>query len=62
MIPVRIGEMGFFRNCTDGEIITLEGRMKSSNEEGIGWDTRAIDQDGKPVMYTRNLMMRWFSK
>ncbi len=62
MIPVRIGEMGFFRNCSDGEIITLEGRMKSRNDEGIGWDTRAIDEDGKLVMYTRNLMMRWFSK
>ncbi len=62
MIPARIGEMRFFKNCCDGEKITLEARMRSENAEGICWDTRALDEDGRVVMFTKNLMMRWFSK
>ncbi|MBI5251754.1 MAG: SDR family NAD(P)-dependent oxidoreductase, partial [Desulfomonile tiedjei] len=62
MIPARIGEMRFFKRCADGEIITLEARMKNRNTEGICWDTRALDQDGRVVMFTKNLLMRWFSK
>lgn len=62
MIPSRIGEMRFFKKCTDGEVISLEARMRNRNADGICWDTRAVDQDGRPVMVTKNLMMRWFSK
>lgn len=62
MIPARIGEMKFFKNCSDGEKIILEARMRNENAEGICWDTRALDEDGRVVMFTKNLMMRWFSK
>ena len=62
MIPAKIGEMRFFRKCSDGEIITLEARMRNRDTDGICWDTRALDQDGNVVMFTKNLTMRWFSK
>ncbi len=62
MIPAKIGEMRFFRKCSDGEIITLEARMRNRDTDGICWDTRALDQDGNVLMFTKNLMMRWFSK
>jgi len=61
MIPLSIGEMIFSRKCSDGEILTLEGRMKSRNKEGITWDARATDAQGRTVMQVRNMVMRWFS-
>ncbi|MBI4962018.1 MAG: SDR family NAD(P)-dependent oxidoreductase [Desulfomonile tiedjei] len=62
MIPYRIGEMMFFRKCAAGEEITLEARMKSSDEKGITWNARALDETGRVLMNAKDIMMRWFSK
>jgi hypothetical protein len=62
MIPFRIGEMLFARKCSDGEEIILEARMKQQTDEGITWDARGVDSDGKIVMYAGDLVMRWFGK
>jgi hypothetical protein len=62
MIPYRIGEMQFSRKCIDGEEITIEARMQDQNEAGISWNARALDEHGRVVMQTKNIMMRWFSK
>ena len=62
MIPYGIGEMLFTGKCEKGEPIVLEARMKDRTEEGIAWDARGIDEQGRTVMYASNLTMRWFSK
>ncbi len=62
MIPYGIGEMLFSRQCEKGEPIVLEARMKDQTEEGIAWDARGVDEQGRTVMYASNLTMRWFSK
>jgi hypothetical protein len=62
MIPYGISEMLFARKCEKGEPIVLEARMKDQTEEGIAWDARGVDGQGRTVMYASNLTMRWFSK
>jgi len=62
MIPYGIGEMLFARKCKDGEPITLEARMKHQTEEGITWEASGLDENGRTVMCTDDLTMRWFSK
>ncbi len=62
MIPFKIGSMIFRRKCVDGEKLVLEARMREQDEEGITWDTRAIDQKGQVVMVAENVRMRWFVK
>ncbi len=62
MIPYRIGDVQFMRKCSDGEKITIEARMQEQNEEGISWNARALDKNGKVVMQAKNVIMRWFSK
>ena len=60
-IPYRMGEMTFFRKCSDGEVVTVEGRLKDQNEQGLTWDARAMDENGRTLMHVRDMMMRWFS-
>ncbi len=61
MIPVRIGRMLFYRTCRDGEPLTLEARISSSDQEGITWNARAVDADGETVMFVRDVRMKWFT-
>ncbi|MFC1834217.1 KR domain-containing protein, partial [Thermodesulfobacteriota bacterium] len=61
MIPYEIGEMAFARCCGNGELITIEGRVRNQTEEGLTWDAQGLDESGRPVMYAKNMVMRWFT-
>ncbi|MEJ2716352.1 MAG: SDR family NAD(P)-dependent oxidoreductase, partial [Deltaproteobacteria bacterium] len=61
MIPYKIGEVAFYKNCAVGENLTLEGRLKQQSEEGIVWDARAVDEKGATIIVARQMMMRWFT-
>jgi len=61
MIPTEIGEMRFVRPCRAGERVTLEGRMRVQNEEGLAWDARGLDDQGRAIMQVHNMRMHWIS-
>ncbi len=61
-IPYRIGEVQYFGEPRDGETVTIEGRLKHRDDEGITWDSRAIDEQGRTLMYARDVLFRWFSE
>ena len=59
MIPMEIGEMRFLRKCRVGEQITLEARMRGQDDEGLAWDARGIDDQGRTIMQVYGLRMHW---
>jgi hypothetical protein len=61
MIPTEIGEMRFLRKCRVGEKITLEARMRAQDDEGLAWDARGIDDQGRTLMQVYGLRMHWVS-
>ncbi|MFH0822156.1 MAG: SDR family NAD(P)-dependent oxidoreductase, partial [Pseudomonadota bacterium] len=61
MIPYKIGEVTFLRNCIDGERMVLEARMKSHDDKSITWNARAVDSKGLVVMQAKDLVMQWFA-
>jgi malonyl CoA-acyl carrier protein transacylase len=61
IIPMEIGEMRFCRKCREGEQITLEARMRVQNEQGLTWDARGLDDQGRTIMQVSNLRMHWVS-
>jgi NAD(P)-dependent dehydrogenase (short-subunit alcohol dehydrogenase family) len=61
MIPMEIGEMRFLRKCRVGEQITLEARMRAQDDEGLAWDARGIDDQGRTIMQVYGLRMHWVS-
>jgi len=61
MLPVEIGEMRFLRKCREGEQITLEARMRAQDEEGLSWDARGIDDQGRTIMQIYGIRMQWVS-
>ena len=61
MIPMEIGEMRFLRKCRAGEQITLEARMRAQDDEGLAWDARGIDDQGRTIMQIHGLRMQWVS-
>lgn len=61
MIPVEIGEMRFLRKCRAGEQITLEARTLEREDEGLAWDARAIDDQGRDIMQISGMRMHWIS-
>jgi 3-hydroxymyristoyl/3-hydroxydecanoyl-(acyl carrier protein) dehydratase len=61
MIPMEIGEMRFLRKCRVGEEITLEARMRAQDDEGLAWDARGIDDQGRTIMQVYGLRMHWVS-
>ena len=61
MIPMEIGEMRFLRKCRAGEQITLEARMRAQDDEGLVWDARGIDDQGRTIMQVYGLRMHWVS-
>jgi malonyl CoA-acyl carrier protein transacylase len=62
MVPMEIGEMRFLRNCREGEEITVEARMRARDDEGLTWDARGIDDQGRAIMQVHNLRMQWVSE
>ena len=61
MIPMEIGEVRFFRKCLVGEPITLEARMRTRDEEGLAWDARGLDDQGRTIMQVSGMRMHWVS-
>jgi NAD(P)-dependent dehydrogenase (short-subunit alcohol dehydrogenase family)/acyl carrier protein len=61
MIPMEIGEMRFLRKCRVGEQIMLEARMRAQDDEGVVWDARGIDEQGRTIMQMSGIRMHWVS-
>ena len=61
IIPMEIGEMRFLRKCRAGEQITLEARMRAKDDEGLSWDARGIDDQGRTIMQIHGIRMHWVS-
>lgn len=61
LIPHHIGEIILGRPCVEGEVITIEGRMRRKDEQGIQWEARGLDSKGLPIMCLRKMDLRWFS-
>jgi len=61
IIPYRLGELTFYRTCTDGQEITIEGRLKVQDDKGVIWDLRASDDKGDVIVYVRDMILRWFA-
>lgn len=61
MIPLGIGEMRFSRKCREGEEIILEARMRSQDEQGLTWDARGVDDEGRTIMQVTHMRMHWVS-
>jgi len=59
MIPLEIGEMRFLRTCRAGERITVEARMRAQDGEGLTWDARGIDDQGRTIMQVHGMRMHW---
>ena len=59
LIPIEIGEMRFLRKCREREQITLEARMLARDEEGLVWNARGLDEQGRAIMQVNNLRMHW---
>jgi len=60
-IPLEIGEMRFARPCRAGERITLEARLRTRDAQGVAWDARGIDEQGRAIMQVSGLRMNWVS-
>ena len=61
VIPTEIGEMRFVRPCRAGERVNLEARMRAQDEEGLAWDARGLDDQGRAIMQVHNMRMHWVS-
>ena len=61
MIPMEIGEMRFSRKCREGERITLEARLRAQNKQGLTWDARGLDEQGRTIMQVATMRMQWVS-
>ena len=61
MIPTEIGEMRFVRQCRAEERITLEARLRAQDEEGVAWDARGLDDQGRAIMQVSGMRMNWVS-
>ena len=62
MIPVEIGEMRFSRKSRAGEQIALEARMRAQDDQGLTWDARGLDDQGRPIMQIRSMRFQWVSE
>jgi hypothetical protein len=62
MIPVEIGEMRFLRKSHAGEQIALEARMRAQDDQGLTWDARGLDDQGRPIMQIRSMRLQWVSE
>ena len=62
MIPMEIGEMRFLRKCRAGERVILEARMRAQDHEGLAWDARGIDDQGRTIMQIYGMRMHWVAE
>jgi hypothetical protein len=62
MIPLEVGEMRFSRQCRAGEPIILEARLRLKDNEGLTWDARGVDEQGKVIMQVHSMRMQWVSQ
>jgi 3-hydroxymyristoyl/3-hydroxydecanoyl-(acyl carrier protein) dehydratase len=61
LVPLEIGEMRFLRKCRAEEQITLEARLRAEDDEGLSWDARGVDDQGRILMQIHGLRMHWVS-
>jgi malonyl CoA-acyl carrier protein transacylase len=61
LIPLEIGEMRFTHQCRNGEPIILEARLRVQDDQGLTWDARGVDQQGRAIMQVHNMRMQWVS-
>jgi hypothetical protein len=61
VIPIKIGEMTFSRQCRDQETVNLEARLQAEDQQGLTWNARALDAEGHLLMQVRQLLLQWFS-
>jgi len=61
LIPAGMEEMRFTRNARDGERLTLEARLRSSDERGVTWDARVTDEADTTIMQLLSMRMNRFS-
>lgn len=59
LIPAGFRELRFTRLCRPDERVVLEARLQSANAEGVLWDARGLDEDGKTLMEVEGLDMKW---
>jgi hypothetical protein len=62
IVPMEIGEMRFPRKCRAGEQITLEARLRSRDDQGLTWDARGVDDQGRAIMQVNDMRMHWVSE
>lgn len=62
IVPMEIGEMRFLRKCLAGEQITLEARLLSQDDQGLAWDARGVDAQGRAIMQVHDMRMHWVSE
>ena len=62
MIPTEIAEMRFVRPCRAEERVTLEARLRVQDGEGLAWDARGLDDQGRAIMQVQNMRMHWVSE
>ena len=62
VIPAEIGEMRFLRKCLAGEQITLDARLRLQDDEGLVWDARGIDDQGRAIMQISGMRMHWVTE
>ncbi|MBE0616332.1 MAG: SDR family NAD(P)-dependent oxidoreductase, partial [Proteobacteria bacterium] len=58
MLPVQIGEMRFLRRCQQGELITIEARLRARHRDSLVWDAWGVDDQGHPIMQVRTLRLQ----
>jgi len=61
VIPMEIGELRLLRKCRIGEQKTLEARRRAQDDEGLTWDARGSDDQGRTLMQVNGLQMQWVS-
>ncbi|MGC9029146.1 MAG: SDR family NAD(P)-dependent oxidoreductase [Desulfomonilaceae bacterium] len=61
IIPYRVEDLIFTRNCKDGEVIAVEGRLLKEDRDGLEWEAWAVDEAGETIMYVKKATFRWFS-
>jgi len=61
IIPHRVEDLIFTRNCHDGERVAVEGRALKEDKEGLEWEAWAVDEAGETIMYLKKATFRWFS-
>lgn len=62
LIPAEIGNMEFARTCRAGEQIILEARLRVRDDEGVVWDARGLDDQGRAVMQIQGVRLHWVAE